>query len=105
MQEEFRNLSFLNSSPEAVSTKGIVFTEFLDHMEEALGPAMVESIIESCDLAPGGIYTSVGTYPCEEMGQLIGALAKLSGRDLGSILYEFGGRLAQAFNQAYPEHF
>ncbi len=85
--------------------KGIVFTEFLDHVEEALGPAMVESIIEACDLASGGVYTSVGTYPCEEMGQLIGALARLSGRDPVSILHEFGGRLAQTFHQVYPEHF
>jgi Haem-NO-binding len=85
--------------------KGIVFTEFLEHVEEALGPAMVESVIDACDLASGGVYTSVGTYPCEEMGQLIGALAELSGRDPVSILHEFGGRLAETFHKAYPEHF
>lgn len=85
--------------------KGIVFTEFLDHVEQALGPAMVESVIEASDLASGGVYTSVGTYPCEEMGKLIASLAKLSGRDPVSILNEFGGRLAETFHSAYPEHF
>jgi hypothetical protein len=85
--------------------KGIVFTEFLDHVEEALGPAMVENVVEASDLASGGVYTSVGTYPCEEMGKLIASLAKLTGRDPVSILNEFGGRLAQTFHKAYPEHF
>ena len=85
--------------------KGIVFTEFLEHVEEAFGPAMVESVIDACDLASGGVYTSVGTYPCEEMGKLIGALAELSGRVPVSILHEFGGRLAETFHKAYPQHF
>lgn len=85
--------------------KGIVFTEFLEHVEEALGPAVVEQVIESCDLASGGAYTSIGTYPCAEMGQLIAALARLTGRDPTSILHEFGGRLAATFHGAYPEHF
>ena len=85
--------------------KGIVFTEFLEHVEESLGPVVAEQSVESRDLESGGAYTSVGTYPCEEMGQLIGALAKHSNKDPVSILNEFGGRLARTFHSAYPQYF
>ncbi len=85
--------------------KGIVFTEFLDHVEEAMGPEMVEDMLDGCDLASGGIYTSIGTYPCSEMGQLLGKLSELSGIDPATLLNGFGGRLAQTFRSAYPDHF
>jgi len=85
--------------------KGIVFTEFLDHVEEAMGPAMVEDLIDGCDLESGGVYTSVGTYPCAEMGKLLAKLSELSGIDPVTLLHGFGGRLAQTFHSAYPDHF
>lgn len=68
--------------------QGIVFKGFLEHVDDALGPAMAESVIEACDFASGGACTSVAACPCEEMGKLIGALAELSCRDLASVLPE-----------------
>lgn len=85
--------------------KGIVFTEFLEHVEGAFGSMMVEQIVDACDLESGGAYTSVGTYPCEEMGQLVGALARFSGTDPSELLHGFGGRLASTFHGAYPQYF
>ena len=41
--------------------KGIIFTEFLDLVEEKFGLEMVDKIIEQSNLDSGGIYTSVGT--------------------------------------------
>ena len=51
--------------------KGIVFTEFLDLVEDKFGLEMVDKIIQSSDLESGGIYTSVGTYKFSEMLQLV----------------------------------
>ena len=85
--------------------KGIVFTEFLEHVETSFGLDMVQNIIDVCDLPHGGAYTSVGTYPCEEMGQLVGALAKLSGADPKALLKGFGERLGATFHKAYPQYF
>ena len=51
--------------------KGIVFTEFLDLVEEKFGLEMVDDIINSSDLLSGGAYTSIGTYDFAEMHQLI----------------------------------
>ena len=42
--------------------KGIVFTEFLEMVEEKYGLEMVDDIIENANLQSHGAYTSVGTY-------------------------------------------
>lgn len=55
--------------------KGIIFTEFLDLVEEKFGLEMVDKIIEQSNLDSGGIYTSVGTYEFSEMLQLISNLS------------------------------
>ena len=85
--------------------KGIVFTEFLEHIEDTYGALMTERVIEACDLKSGGAYTSVGTYPCEEMGQLVGALSRFTETHPSVLLQGFGGRLAKTFHSAYPQYF
>jgi|TARA_B110000908_G_scaffold27527_1_gene32300 hypothetical protein len=47
--------------------KGIIFTEFLDLVEEKFGLGMVDKIIYQSNLASEGIYTSIGTYNFSEM--------------------------------------
>ena len=41
--------------------KGIVFTEFLEFVEDQMGPDMVDTIIDDCELSTGGAYTGQGT--------------------------------------------
>ena len=40
--------------------KGIIFTEFLDLVEEKFGLAMVDKIIKQSQLESKGIYKSIG---------------------------------------------
>ncbi len=42
--------------------KGIVFTGFLELVEDKYGLEMVDEIITNSNLESKGIYTSVGTY-------------------------------------------
>jgi len=51
--------------------KGIIFREFIDMVEAQFSPQMVDDIIQASTLASGGAYTSVGTYPHDEMFQLV----------------------------------
>ena len=51
--------------------KGIVFTEFLDMVEERFGYEVVDQIISESKLSTDGIYTSVGTYPHSEIVKLL----------------------------------
>jgi hypothetical protein len=55
--------------------KGVVFTEFLEMVEEKFSPAVADSVIEQSTLASGGAYTTLGTYDHQEMLQLVTNLA------------------------------
>mgnify|MGYP005991585275 CR=1 FL=1 len=58
--------------------KGIVFTEFLDLVEDKFGIETVEQIISDSELESNGIYTSVGTYKFTEMVSLLTNLSNLT---------------------------
>ena len=47
--------------------KGMIFTEFLDMVEERFGLAVADRIIEAGGSSTGGAYTAVGTYDHREM--------------------------------------
>lgn len=70
--------------------KGLVFTTFYSYCEGAYGADLLEDLIEEADLPNKGAYTSVGTYPFGEMVALITGLVKRTGKDLRTILEEFG---------------
>ena len=67
--------------------KGIVFTEFLDLVEEKFGLEMVDRIISSSELESEGVYTSVGTYSFSEMLQLLQHLSENTGISIDNLLF------------------
>lgn len=73
--------------------KGIVFTEFLDLVEDKFGIEMVDKIVTSSNLKSEGIYTSVGTYEFSEMLQLLTHLSENTNISIDDLL------------QVYAEHF
>jgi hypothetical protein len=85
--------------------KGIVFTEFMDFVEQGHGADMVDDMVEMSDLPSGGAYTSVGTYPHTEMGELVGSLTKLSGMRAETVLIDFGKHLSRRFARSFPGFF
>ena len=58
--------------------KGIVFTQFLEFVEAEFGVVVTDRVVSSCDLASGGSYTAVGTYPHTEILDMTAALAGAS---------------------------
>ena len=85
--------------------KGIVFTEFLEMVEARFSADMVDDIIEDAELASGGAYTSVGTYPHEEMVALVSALSQRSGVGVAELLRAYGAHLFGCFVRGYPAFF
>ncbi len=85
--------------------KGIVFTEFLDMVENQFGYEVVDHIIEVSDLESKGVYTAVGTYPHSEVVALLTNLSKKVQLDPGTLLKEFGKHLFDTFLRAYPQFF
>lgn len=84
--------------------KGMIFTEFLEMVEERFSLGVVDQIIEAADLPSGGSYTAVGTYPHQELVQLVVNLSKETGTPVPCLLQTFGERLFQRFSVKYA-HF
>lgn len=83
--------------------KGIVFTEFLELVEDQFGIAMVEQIISECDLQSEGVYTSVGTYSHKEMFAMVGKLSELKGIPVSKLLELFGEYFFTTLSTDYPQ--
>ncbi|MGB1009029.1 MAG: heme NO-binding domain-containing protein [Thiolinea sp.] len=85
--------------------KGVVFTEFLEMVEDRFSEDMVDDIIDDSDLPSGGIYTAVGTYPHEEIVQLVVSLSQHSGIEVPDLIRTFGQHLFGRFSVLYPAFF
>ncbi|MBT8284461.1 MAG: heme NO-binding domain-containing protein [Flavobacteriaceae bacterium] len=83
--------------------KGIVFTEFLEMVEETFGLEVTDQIIEESNLQSEGIYTSVGTYEFNEMVSLLTNLSKTVKMPANDLLHTFGLYLFDSLGKAHPE--
>ena len=102
------HLSFLNCRKfweNLQGMKGVVFTEFLEMVEQKFGMEMVNALIENNDLSSDGVYSAVGTYHHSEMVSLVVDLGKRSGITIPDLLKAFGAYLFQTFQTGYPEMF
>lgn len=82
---------------------GIVFTEFLEMVEQGFGPDMTDDILDDSGLS--GAYTAVGNYPFSEMARLIGALSKRTEQPASALIEAYGEHLFGRFSHRYPEFF
>lgn len=85
--------------------KGIVFTEFLEMVEEKFSYEVVDEILSSEELPSGGIYSAVGTYSHKEMFVLVNNLHKKSGIPISDLLTVFGEYLFKSLYKAYGSMF
>ena len=85
--------------------KGIVFTEFMELVEEKFGLEVVNEIIESSDLKSKGVYTSIGTYPFYEMLQLVSSLSKQVSIPADDLIFAFGEHFFDYLELSYPRIF
>ena len=85
--------------------KGVVFTEFLELVEEKFSPDMVDTIIDASDLPSQGAYTSLGTYDHNEMVQLVTHLSKETNIPVPDLIRTFGEYLFTRFSDQYPQFF
>ena len=84
--------------------KGIVFREFINMVESRFSIEMADAIISASDLKTGGAYTTVGTYPHEEMVELVTHLSTRTGIAVPDLLRAFGRYLFQRFSVIHAEY-
>lgn len=85
--------------------KGIVFTEFIEMVEDTFSPNIADTMITSVSLASEGAYTSVGTYDHKEMVLLVTQLSQMTGIDVSSLLQKYGEFLFTKFVAGFPAFF
>ena len=85
--------------------KGIIFTEFLEMVEEKFSPEVADKIIDASETVTGGSYTSVGTYHHSELIEMVGHLSEESGVEVVPLVKVFGEHLFGRFVDLYPEFF
>jgi hypothetical protein len=85
--------------------KGMVFTEFLEMVENKFGYEMVDDLLETTDLPSGGSYTAVGTYDHSEIVKLVVNLSEKSGIEIPILLHTFGKYLFGQFAKGYKHFF
>jgi hypothetical protein len=83
--------------------KGIIFTEFLEMVEQNFGLQTVDQIIEASELPSEGVYTSVGTYDFNEMVQLLTNLSRKVDTPAADLLHTFGLYLFSRLQVAHPD--
>lgn len=83
--------------------KGIVFTEFLDLVEDKFGLETVDEIIEKSDLKTDGVYTSIGTYAFSDMLQLLQNLSQKTKITIDELLLIYGEHFFGVLEKSYPE--
>ncbi len=82
--------------------KGIVFTEFLDLVEEKFGIEMVDKIISQSTLESEGIYTSIGTYSFSDMLQLLKHLSENTNISIDNLLLVYAEHFFSVIENSYP---
>lgn len=83
--------------------KGIVFTEFLELVEDKFGLEMVDDIITNSELKSEGVYTSVGTYSFSEMLQLLQNLSNNTNISIDNLLLIYGEHFFEVVKKSYPK--
>ena len=85
--------------------KGIVFTKFLEMIEEQDGYEIVDKILLDVKPESGGVYTAVGTYPHSEIVEMVVSYSKHKQIEVGAALKFFGRYLFDVFYNSYSDFF
>lgn len=85
--------------------KGVVFTEFLEMVEEKFGLEVADAIITKSGVESNGVYTAVGTYNHNELIQLVAQLSIESDTPVQSLYKTYGTYIFGTFHSSYPSFF
>lgn len=83
--------------------KGLIFTEFLDTVDDAFGESTTDRLVSKCPLSNGGAFTAVGSYDPQDLHTLVEALSTETSLTPMRLQQIYGRRLFGRFNDLYPE--
>lgn len=83
--------------------KGFIFSEFLELVEDRFGYHFVDEMIN--ETSSDGVYTSVSTYPVEELVEMVQYISNQKGISVPDLLVLFGHFLFPRFVLSFPAFF
>src|SRR5215207_1957319 len=83
--------------------KGIIFTEFLDMVEQRFSPQVVEQMITAAQLPSGAAYTAVGKYDHGEIWSLVCELSKVCDTSVPDLFKAYGEYLFSRLAADYAQ--
>lgn len=84
---------------------GMIYTEFLDMVEDKFGAETADNMVESVvqRLESGASYTAFGNYSHTEIVQLVVSLSKITDLPIEQLVRVFGSHLFHRFGELYPD--
>lgn len=82
--------------------KGVIFTSFVDMVEEKFGVEVIDEIIQESNLESEGVFSAVGTYPFSDMVKLLTGLSNKVDLPAPALLNAFGHYLFGKLIERYP---
>lgn len=83
--------------------KGVVFTEFVEFVENKFGFDVVDEMIANSNTSTNGIFTQAGNYPFSDMLCMVQALSGITNIPLGGLVEAYGRHLFHILVVIYPE--
>lgn len=81
--------------------KGVVFTQFLEMVEDKFGFDVSDQMIETSGVS--GIYTQAGNYPFSDMYDMVKALSDITQISVSDLIFTYGEYLFSVLITIYPE--
>lgn len=81
--------------------KGVIFTEFLEMVEQNFGLEMVDRLVTRSDMESNCAYTSVGTYDHAELVELVVGLSEETDASCKELVFGFAQHLFASFTKKY----
>ena len=85
--------------------KGVIFTEFVEFVEDRFGPELAGQMVAASKVPSGGRYNAAGNYDHDELVRLVNQLGSAQGLPAGTLLRQFGVHLFERFAALYPIFF
>jgi len=83
--------------------KGILFTSFVEFAELNFGFDFVDKMLDRVDLSTGGAYTNVGSYPAQELLDMVAYIVSCTNSDEKAMQLEFGSFTFGKLVARYPK--
>lgn len=82
---------------------GVVYTSFIEMVEEKFSPEVADQLLENPQLQYGGVYTAVGSYEHHDIIRMTVHLSEISGTPADDLVPAFGEYLFHQLVERYPQ--